>query len=36
MKQFMENALVTTIGAVGIGVAGWLYFLLIGGLISLV
>ncbi len=36
MKQFMENALVTTLGAIGIGLAGWLYFMLMGGVLSLV
>lgn len=36
MEQFIENAVVTVVGAVCIGVAGWLYFLLVGGIISLI
>ncbi len=36
MKEFKENAMVTAIGAVCIGVAGWLYFLLVGGILSLI
>ncbi len=36
MKQFIENAAVTAIGAIGIGFVGWLYFLLVGGIISLI
>jgi len=36
MNEFIENAVVTAVGVVGIGLAGWLYFLLIGGIISLI
>lgn len=36
MEQFIENAVVTAIGAVCIGIIGWLYFFLIGGIISLI